>query len=199
MNYSKTIENLIDSFARLPGIGRKTAERLAFQLLDMPDEYIKEFAQNLDKLKTNIHFCKHCGLICSTGDECDICKDPDRDHKTILVISSVKDAYAFEKIRYFRGIYFVLKKLLSPAKGVGVDDLHFEDLEKLINENKATEVIIATDTTLEGETTALYLSKLLNEKGINVSRLAFGLPIGSKLDYADSLTLTKALEGRKKI
>ena len=193
-----TFLSLVDSFSKLPGIGNKTAERMAYAVLEMNEEDAFAFSDAIKGVKTKIVHCPKCGLY-SEGGECEVCSDPNRDHSTLIVISYPKDALAFEKLNDFHGIYHVLGGVISPSKGIGANELHFEDLFARIEEEGVKEVIIATNPNIEGETTALYLARLLEGKNVNVTRLAYGLPMGASLDYADSLTLSKALEGRKKL
>lgn len=194
----KSINRLIDSYARLPSVGKKSAERMAYATLNMDEETIKEFADALIDVKKKIKQCPKCGLYME-DDECEICKDTTRDHQTVIVLSYAKDAYNFEKLNSYHGTYHVLNGVISAIKGVGVEDLNIASLIKRVDEDNIKEVIIATDPTVEGETTALYIAKLLEEKNVTVSRLAYGLPMGGHIDYADSMTIMKALEGRKKI
>lgn len=194
----KSINRLIDSYARLPSVGRKSAERMAYATLNMDEETIKEFADALLDVKKKIKQCPQCGLYIE-DDECEICKDTTRDHSTVIVLSYAKDAYNFEKLNSYHGVYHVLNGVISAIKGVGVEDLNIASLIKRVDEEGIKEVIIATDPTVEGETTALYIAKLLEEKNVTVTRLAYGLPMGGHIDYADSMTIMKALEGRKKI
>lgn len=194
----KSINRLIDSYTRLPSVGKKSAERMAYATLNMDEETVKEFAEALMDVKRKIKQCPKCGLYIE-DDECEICKDATRDHQTVIVLSYAKDAYNFEKLNSYRGVYHVLNGVISAIKGVGVEDLNIASLIKRVDEDNIKEVIIATDPTVEGETTALYIAKLLEEKNVTVSRLAYGLPMGGHIDYADSMTIMKALEGRKKI
>ena len=180
MNYPKSFTDLVECFKRLPGIGGKSAERLAYHVLSMDKEYVQEFANVLAHFQDNIHYCKKCGHICE-GELCEICKDETRDQSVICVVESPKDVFAMEKVREYHGLYHVLHGTISMIDGKTIDDLN------------------ATNPTREGETTALFLAKLLAKKGIETSRIANGLPIGSNIDYADELTLLKSLEGRKKI
>lgn len=198
MKNLKNIEKLTDAFASLPGIGKKTAERLAYSLVEMKSEDVNTFAETLTTAKKEIKHCPICGLY--TEDEiCDICNDKTRDQSKIIVVAYPKDAYAFEKLETYNGLYHVLGGVFSAIKGVGMSDLNIDSLIKRVNQGKIKEVIIATNPTIEGETTALYVHKLLENKNVNVSRLAYGLPAGGSLEYADALTLSKALEGRKKL
>ncbi|MCR5490536.1 MAG: recombination mediator RecR [Bacilli bacterium] len=189
---------LVDSFSKLPGIGTKTAERMAYAVLEMREDDALGFAEAIKDCRTNIHKCPKCGLYAEDG-KCEVCDDPSRDHSTLIVVSFPKDALAFEKLNDFHGIYHVLGGVISPSKGLGADSLNIESLFERIESEGVKEVVIATNPNLEGETTALYLARLLQTKGVSVSRLAYGLPMGASLDYADSLTLSKALEGRKKL
>ncbi|MDD3049273.1 MAG: recombination mediator RecR [Bacilli bacterium] len=195
--YPKKFENLIDSLKMLPGVGTKSAERFAFDMLNYNEEQIDFFIQSLTDLKDNITYCKICGNLCE-GDMCEICKDHDRDHTIICVVQSPKDVIAMEKTNEFKGIYHVLNGVISTSKGIMPEDINLASLVERIDEN-IKEIIIATNPTVEGETTALYIGKLLEKKGINVTRIAHGLPMGGHLDYVDELTLIKALEGRKKL
>ena len=194
----KALVRLQESLSKLPSIGKKSAERMAFAMLEMEDEDLNEFADAIKELKTKIHFCPICGNI-TEDDECYICKDDSRDRETILVVSSPKDVIAFENAEGYHGLYHVLGGTISISKGKGIEDLNISSLLKRVEENNIKEVIIATNPTVDGETTALYLAKLLENKGANVTRLAYGLPMGGNLDYADALTLAKAIEGRRKI
>ena len=194
----KALVRLQESLAKLPSIGKKSAERMAFAMLEMEDEDLNEFADAIKELKTKIHSCPICGNI-TEDDECYICKDESRDKETILVVSSPKDVIAFENAEGYHGLYHVLGGTISISKGKGIEDLNIASLIKRVEEGNIKEIIIATNPTVDGETTALYLAKLLENKGANVTRLAYGLPMGGNLDYADALTLAKAIEGRRKI
>lgn len=187
---------LVDSFSKLPGIGTKTAERMAYAVLEMHEDDALAFSDAIRDCRTNIHKCPNCGLYAEDG-KCEVCSDETRDHSTMIVVSFPKDALAFEKLNDFHGVYHVLGGVISPSKGLGAESLNIESLFTRIESEGVKEVIIATNPNLEGETTALYLARLLQSKGVSVSRLAYGLPMGASLDYADSLTLSKALEGRK--
>ena len=198
MDNLKALVRLQESLAKLPSIGKKSAERMAFAMLEMEDEDLNEFADAIKELKTKIHLCPICGNI-TEDDECYICKDESRDRETILVVSSPKDVRAFENAEGYHGLYHVLGGTISISKGKGIEDLNIASLIKRVEEGNIKEIIIATNPTVDGETTALYLAKLLENKGANVTRLAYGLPMGGNLDYADALTLAKAIEGRRKI
>ncbi len=194
----KALVRLQESLAKLPSIGKKSAERMAFAMLEMEDEDLNEFSDAIRDLKTKIHQCPICGNI-TEEDECYICKDDSRDRETILVVSSPKDVIAFENADGYHGLYHVLGGTISISKGKGIEDLNIASLLKRVERDNIKEVIIATNPTVDGETTALYLAKLLENNGVNVTRLAYGLPMGGNLDYADALTLAKAIEGRRKI
>ena len=197
MTYPKSFEELMECFKMLPGIGNKGAERMTYHMLDMDASSVQRFANAMIDFKKNIHHCKICGHICE-GDTCEICQDPERDHSMICVVESPKDVFAMEKLKEYHGLYHVLGGTISIMDGITADDLNIDSLFKRINE-QTKEVIIATNPTREGETTALYLAKLLDQMGVNVSRIANGLPVGSSLDYADDLTLLRSFEGRQKI
>ncbi|MDD7316111.1 MAG: recombination mediator RecR [Bacillales bacterium] len=193
-----SIEQLIESFASLPGVGHKSAEKMAYSVLNMDEELIEQFADSLINVKKSVHKCPRCGSL-TENDLCEICLDESRDKTSLIVVSEPKDVMSFEKIGSFKGQYHVLGGVLSALKGIGVEDLEIESLIRRIEQDNVKEVILATNPTTEGETTALYIAKILEGKDVNVSRLAFGLPVGGHLEYADSLTLQRALEGRKKI
>lgn len=198
MKELSSITALTDSFSKLPGIGVKSAERMAYAVLAMREEDAKEFADALIACKEKVHKCPICGLY-TEGEKCEICLDENRDHKTICVVSNAKDALAIEKMNTFHGVYHVLGGVISATKGIGAENLTIDALLARIKNDKVQEVILATNPTLDGETTALFVAKLLEGQAVTVTRLGYGLPMGSSLDYADSLTLTKAFEGRKKI
>ena len=198
MKELKSITKLIESFSRLPGVGHRSAEKMAYSVLEMLDEDVEMFSDALRELKANVHRCPICGTY--TEDEvCEICADDSRDKTKIIVVSYPKDVYSFEKLGVYDGRYHVLGGVLSAVNGVGINDLNIEGLEKRIKEDGVQEIIIATNPTTEGETTALFLAKILEKQNVSVTRLAYGLPMGAHLEYADSLTLSKALDGRKKI
>lgn len=197
MNYPKAFNNLVECFKRLPGVGGKSAERLAYYVLSMDENYVQEFSNVLATFQTDIKYCKRCGHICE-DDLCDICKDTTRDQTTICIVESPKDVFAMEKVREYRGLYHVLHGTMSIMEGRTMEDLNIASLFDRLDDS-IKEVIIATNPTRDGETTALYLAKFLAAKKIPTTRIANGLPIGSNIDYADELTLLKSLEGRKKI
>lgn len=194
--YPSSLSKLIDCFMMLPGVGLKTAERYALLMIDKDKEEIDRFIDALNSCQKNIKKCTVCGNLCE-DDECLICKDETRNKRQILVVQSIKDIIAVEKTAEYRGVYHVLGGLISQSKGILLEDLNIKSLLERVND--VEEVIIATNPTLEGETTALYLEKLLSGKNVLVTRIAHGLPMGGHLDYADELTLIKALEGRKKM
>ncbi len=198
MNYPEAFLQLLECFKHLPGVGSKSAERLVYHVLNMQDEYIEEFADALINLKTNIYFCEKCGHLSDTP-ICDICSDETRDQSIVMVVEKPQDVYAMEKIKEYRGLYHVLHGVVSMMDGVGIEDLNITPLMKRIEEGEVKEVIIATNLTREGETTALYLARLLQDVDVQVTRIARGLPIGGNIDYADEMTLIKSLEGRTKI
>lgn len=198
MQYPEPIAKLIDSYMKLPGIGQKTATRLAFYTIDMKEEVVNEFAKSLLSVKRNLHFCSVCGNI-TEEDPCEICRDTTRDRSTILVVEEPKDVMALEKMREYHGLYHVLGGVLSPMEGTGPEDINIPALIKRLHDDTVKEVIIATNATTEGEATAMYLSRLIKPAGIKVTRLAHGLAVGSDIEYADEVTLLKAVEGRREL
>ena len=195
--YPGKFEDLIEAFRHLPGVGIKTAERYAFTALEWDEETLDAFIHALDALHGGIRKCSVCGNL-SDDDKCMICRDDTRNPNVICVVQSPKDVIAMEKTKEYNGVYHVLNGVINTAKGVMPQDLNIKSLLDRVNDD-TEEVILATNPTVEGETTALYLAKLLETKNINVTRIAHGLPMGGHLDYADELTLIKAFEGRKKI
>lgn len=198
MEKLKSLIRLQESLAKLPSVGKKSAERMAFAMLEMDEEDLLEFSTAIKELKEKIHFCPICGNI-TEDDVCEICKDDTRDRSTLMVVSSPKDVIAFENAEGYHGLYHVLGGTISISKGKGIDDLNIPSLMERVDKGDIKEIIIATNPTIDGETTALFLAKKLEPKGVNVTRLAYGLPMGGNLDYADALTLAKAIEGRRKI
>ena len=198
MKELRSISKLIDSFQRLPGIGHKTAEKMAYQVLEMKPENVEYFADALKEVKEKIHHCPICGAY-TESDVCEVCANESRDKTKIMVVSYAKDVIAFEKIGVFDGVYHVLNGVLSSINGVTINDLNIASLFDRIKSQNVKEIIVATNPNTEGETTALYLAHVLSNTGINMTRIAYGLPLGGHLEYADPLTLTKALEGRNKI
>ena len=198
MKTLKSLERLQESLAKLPSVGKRSAERMAFAMLEMDDEDLNEFADAIKELKNKIHFCKICGNI-TEDDICEVCNDTERDKSLLMVVSTPKDVIAFENTDGYKGLYHVLGGTISLSKGKGIEDLNIDSLLSRVDEGEIKEIIIATNPTVDGETTALYLAKLLQDKPVSVTRLAYGLPMGGHLDYADALTLEKAIEGRRKI
>ncbi|MCT4453127.1 recombination mediator RecR [Lactiplantibacillus plantarum] len=199
MQYPEPIAKLIDSYMKLPGIGGKTATRLAFYTIDMNGDDVTEFAKSLIAAKRDLHFCSICGNI-TEDDPCVICKDKSHDQSTVLVVEEAKDVMAMEKIKEYNGLYHVLHGVLSPIDGKGPEDINIASLLKRLQQNEAIkEVIIATNATPEGEATAMYISRLVKPAGIKVTRLAHGLSVGSDIQYADEMTLFKAVEGRQEM
>lgn len=196
--YAKSLERLIAAFSKLPGIGQKSAERLAMHILKSPKEDAVALSEAIIKVKETIGFCKDCYNL-SEGEICHICSDPARDRATMLVVEEHGDILAIEKTGAYKGLYHVLLGAISPLDGIGPDELKIKDLLRRVKAEKIKEVIIATDADTEGETTALYISQLLKNQGVRTSRIAYGLPVGSHLEYADQATLARALEGRNQI
>ncbi len=192
--YPEVLERLCDKFRSLEGIGKKTAMRLALSVVDMDSAAVEEFSEALLSVKRELRFCSCCQNI-STGDVCDICASEERDRSVICVVEDYRAAMAVEKVREFKGLYHVLHGVISPMKGIGPDKLKIKELLARLD-GSVKEVILATNPTPEGETTAMYLARLLTPLGIKTSRIANGMPVGGDLDYADELTLRRALEGR---
>tara|TARA_B100001540_G_scaffold175145_1_gene154761 strand:- start:161 stop:754 length:594 start_codon:yes stop_codon:yes gene_type:complete len=194
--YPEPVNKLIDQLSQLPGIGRKTAQRLTFYILKSDDAYIRNLSDAVNDIKKNILFCENCGIM-SVENICHICKDIDRTNDIICIVEQPQDIYAFEKTNSFKGEYHVIGGVLSPLDGVGPDDLNLEKLYKRVK--VGMEIIIATNPSIEGDTTSLYLAKMLEKLGAKVTRLARGLPVGGDLEYMDELTLARAIEGRTEI
>lgn len=197
-DYILPLQRLIEQFGKLPGIGRKTALRLALCVLDLPEENVEEFAKVIVEAKRDIKKCPICSNIC-VGDICDVCADDERDHSLVCVVEDAKAVMAFEKVRDFNGAYHVLGGVLSPINGIGPDDINLKALLERISSGTIKELIIATNPTVEGEATAMYISRLVSDLGVKVSRLAYGVPVGGDLEYADEVTLHRAIEGRREI
>lgn len=196
MQYPLPIARLIDSYMKLPGIGEKTATRLAFYTLDMPQEDVEDFSKSLKEVKEDIHQCKICGNI-TEKEICDICSNPDRDQTTIMVVEQPKDVMAFEEMGEYNGLYHVLHGVLSPMDGVGPEEINIKSLiTRLQKQDQVKEIILALNSTPEGEATAMYISKLIKPAGIKVTRLVAGLAVGSDIEYANSITLKRAVQGR---
>jgi len=194
--YEGIVQELIDELGRLPGIGPKSAQRIAFHILQTESVDVSRLAEVLIEVREKVHFCVDCGNV-TEQEQCSICRDPRRSHATICVVEEAKDVAAVERTREFKGLYHVLGGAISPIDGVGPDDLRIRQLLQRLADGTVTEVIIATDPNLEGEATATYLSRLLVQPGLRVTRLASGLPVGGDLEYADEVTLGRAFEGRR--
>lgn len=198
MQYPEPIAKLMEGFMRLPGIGPKTAGRLAFFVLDMKEDDVLDFAKALVNAKRNLMYCSVCHNITDT-DPCRICDDSHRDRSMICVVQEAKDVIAMEKMKEYNGLYHVLQGAISPMDGVGPEDIKIPELIKRLQDEEVEEVIVATNPNIEGEATAMYLSRLIKPTGIKVTRIAHGLPVGGDLEYADEVTLSKAIEGRREI
>jgi len=196
--YEGAVQDLIDELGRLPGVGPKSAQRIAFHLLAADADDVARLAKVLQTVKDKVRFCTVCGNV-SEQDECRVCRDPRRDLTVICVVEESKDVVAIEKTREFRGRYHVLGGAISPIDGVGPDDLRLRELMVRLADGSVTEVILATDPNLEGEATATYLARLIAPMGLRVTRLASGLPVGGDLEYADEVTLGRAFEGRRQV
>ena len=196
--YSPSIEKLIENFEKLPSIGHKTATRLAFYMLNCSDESAKEFIDAIESARKNLKYCSKCFNISDT-DPCMICANPKRDKSIICVVEDVKDIIAMEKTHEYKGVYHVLHGSISPMNGIGPDDIKIKELLTRLQTGEVKEVILATNPRVEGEATAMYLSKLIKPLGIKVTRIARGIPIGGDLEYTDEITLLQALEGRMEI
>ena len=196
--YSPSIEKLIEAFEKLPSIGNKTAARLAFHILDASEEETNEFVQAILEAKKNLKYCSGCYNISDT-DPCPICGNVNRDHTTICVVEDVRDVVAMERTHEFKGVYHVLHGSISPMNGVGPDDIKIKELLSRIMSGEVKEIILATNPRVEGEATAMYISKLVKPMGIKATRIAHGIPVGGDLEYTDEVTLSKALEGRREV
>ncbi len=197
MSYSTSVQELIDQLGRLPGIGPKSAQRVAFHLLKVPTEDALRLAHAITEAKERVSFCARCFNLSEGGEECQICSDPRRESRMLCVVEDSQDIVAVERTQEFRGRYHVLQGAFSPIDGIGVEQLRIKELMTRVGEEDVDEVIIATNPNLEGEATASLLVKYLEPMGIRVTRIASGLPVGGDLEYADELTLGRALEGRK--
>lgn len=192
--YSGYINKLIEEFSSLPGIGAKSAQRLAFYVINMPKDHVEHFAKTILEAKQNVRYCKTCFTL-TDNEECPICANVKRDHKMIMIVENARDLAAYEKTGKFEGVYHVLHGAISPMLGIGPNDIKLKELMLRLQED-VEEVIIATNSSLEGETTAMYISKLIKPTGIKVTRIASGVPVGGDLEYIDEVTLLRALEGR---
>ncbi len=194
--YEGAVQDLIDELGRLPGVGPKSAQRIAFHLLEADEEDVARLARALTEVKAKVRFCVVCGNV-AQSEQCRVCRDPRRDDQVICVVEESKDVVAIERTREFRGRYHVLGGAISPIDGVGPDNLRIRELMSRLADGTVTEVILATDPNMEGEATAAFLARMLSPLGLKVSRLASGLPVGGDLEYADEVTLGRAFEGRR--
>ena len=195
--YSGYISKLIEELSILPGVGAKTASRLAFYILDMPQEQVEELSQSIIDAKKNVKYCKKCFTL-TDQDICPICASKDRDHKTIMVVENTKDMAAYEKVGEYKGVYHVLHGAINPLMGIGQNDIKLKELFERLKDD-VDEVIIATNSSVEGEATAMYISKVVKPLGIKISRIASGVPVGGDLECIDNVTLLRALQGRVQI
>lgn len=198
MQYTKPLANLIDFFQRFPGIGPRSAQRIAFHLLKMPSHDVEKFAQTILDAKETIHYCEICFNM-SASDPCEICSSTNRDNSIICVCAETKDLIAIEKTNEFKGKYHVLQGMISPIDGIGAEDIRIKELLYRVTKEDVKEVILALSPSIEGEATSLYLAKLLKPFNIKVSRIAFGIPLGSDIEFADEITLAKAIECRREV
>lgn len=197
--YPKPLAKLIHELGKLPGIGGKTAQRLAFHILSLEDEEAAKLARSITEAKSSLHYCSVCGNL-TDSDPCEICRDATRDTSTICVVESSQDVIAMERIREYHGLYHVLHGAISPAEGIGPADINLRSLlVRLQEHDEVEEIIVATNPNIEGEATAMYLARLLKPTGIRITRIAHGIPVGGDLEYADEVTLLKAVEGRREI
>lgn len=198
MNYPKTIKDLIECFKKLPGIGEKTAERLALSTLQMDDDILNLFSSSLKNVKIKIKRCKRCNNLCEE-DLCEICKNNNRDKKTLCIVEDPKNVIIFEKVGTYNGLYHVLDGLISPLDGINPEDININSLIDRIKKENIEEIILALKPSIEGETTSLYISKLLEKENIKITKIAHGIPIGVDIEYIDALTLEMALEDRTSV
>lgn len=198
MIYPKSIASLIEHFQKFPSVGPKSAQRMAFYLLRMPVSEVEKFAQSMIDAKNNTKTCEICFNLSSTS-PCEICSSPHRDKSTICIVAETKDLIAVERTNEYKGLYHVLQGLISPLDGIGADDIRIKELLNRLTDDSVKEVILALSPSVEGEATSLYLTKLIKPFGIKISRIAFGLPVGADLEYADEITIAKAIEGRREL
>ena len=196
--YAKPLSKLITELSRLPGIGGKTAQRLAFHILSMDEKEARSLAEAIVDAKTNMKYCSVCGNLTDT-DPCAICSDPSRSRNVICVVETPKDVVAMERIKEFTGLYHVLHGAISPMEGIGPEDINLKQLIVRLQQEEVDEIILATNPNIEGEATAMYIARLIKPSGIKVSRIAHGIPVGGDLEYADEVTLLKAVEGRREL
>lgn len=198
MQYTKPLANLVEFFQKFPGIGPKSAQRMAFHLLKMPLNEVEKFADIIVDAKKTIHYCETCFNM-SASNPCEICQSSKRDRSIICVVAETKDLIAIEKTHEYQGVYHVLQGVLSPIDGIGAEDIRLKELLHRVASDEVKEVILALSPSVEGEATSLYLNKLIKPFSIKITRIAFGLPVGSDLEYADEITLARAIEGRREI
>ena len=196
--YAAPIAKLIDELSKLPGVGNKTAQRLAFHILNMTSEDVEQLSASITNVKRNIKYCRVCCNI-TDSEVCNICSNVKRDSSIICVVEDPKDVVAMEKTREYKGLYHVLNGAISPMEGIGPEEIRIKELLQRVSDNEVSEIILATNPNIEGEATAMYISRLLKPAGIKVTRIAHGVPVGGDLEYADEVTLMKALEGRREI
>ncbi|NLK98667.1 MAG: recombination protein RecR [Epulopiscium sp.] len=197
-HYGDPMVKLIEALSSLPGIGAKTAQRLAFHIIHMPDENVENLSNAIIQAKKNIKYCSVCYTL-TDKEKCDICSNPARDEKTIMVVEDPRDMAAYERTKEYKGLYHVLHGAISPMLGIGPKDIKIQELLERIQKTEVSEVILATNPNIEGEATAMYISKLLKPLGIKVTRIANGVPVGGDLEYVDEVTLSRALEGRREL
>jgi recombination protein RecR len=196
--YGDPMVKLIEALSSLPGVGTKTAQRLAFHIINMPDENVENLSNTIIQAKKNIKYCSVCCTL-TDKEKCDICSNPKRDGKTIMIVEDPRDMAAYERTKEFKGLYHVLHGAISPMLGIGPKDIRIQELLERIQKETVNEVILATNPNIEGEATAMYISKLLKPLGIKVTRIANGVPVGGDLEYVDEVTLSRALEGRREL
>jgi recombination protein RecR len=198
MQYTKPLAKLIEQFQKLPGIGQKSAQRMAFQILKMPESEVQKFSDALIEAKQQIKYCEICFNM-SSQNPCEVCTDSKRDKSSICVVSETRDLIAIEKTNEYKGYYHVLQGMISPLDGIGPEELRLKELLSRLVDESVKEIILALNPSVEGEATSLYLSKIIKPFNLKVTRIAFGLPVGSDLEYVDELTLARAIEGRREI
>ncbi len=198
MHYTKPLARLVEEFQKLPGVGPKSAQRMAFQILKMPVNEVQKFSSAILEAKEKIKYCRHCFNM-SSENPCEICSDERRSRSVICVVAETRDLIALERTREYKGLYHVLQGLISPLDGITPEDLRIKELIERLQNEDIEEIILAINPSVEGEATSMYLTKLIKPLGIKVSRIAFGLPVGSELEYADEITLARALEGRREV
>lgn len=192
------IQRLVNQLSKLPGIGTKTAQRLAYHIISLPEEQVRELAVAIFNGKKQVHFCPVCGNY-TDSDPCALCSDPGRDHQILCVVRDPRDVAALERMREYKGLYHVLHGVISPMEGIGPDDIRIRELMERLSSGEVQEVVLATNPDIEGEATAAYISRLIKPMGIRVTRIAHGVPVGGDLEYTDEVTLFKAFEGRREI